>query len=317
MAFATPRPVRLDARAHRPGAPALTRFAFNEDADDDPFRVPLAHLQGAPEESWVGGDAVSDARRPGVVFRHDGHWLIGALEADPRHGEDIEQAAEAAYAQLRAFVSTSGYPHLLRVWNYLDRLNQGDGDAERYRRFCVGRHRVLAAPGFETQLPAATVIGSHVPGLRLQFLAARQPGVQVENPRQVSAFRYPRDYGPISPSFSRATRIGHTLLVSGTAAVVGHATRHPYDARAQLDEIAANLQALLDRAAQDLPRQHGRWAPQALRLYLRRPQDLAALQPHLEAALGTPATLSVLRGDISRADLMVEAEGVWTFQADR
>ena len=31
------------------------------------------------------------------------------------------------------------YRHLQRIWNYLDDINQGEGDEERYRVFCSGR----------------------------------------------------------------------------------------------------------------------------------------------------------------------------------
>src|SRR3546814_2400089 len=59
---------------------------------------------------------------------------------------------------MTAFVGASDTPHLLRVWNYLDAITFGDGDAERYREFCVGRARGLG--DFDTHaLPAATAIG--------------------------------------------------------------------------------------------------------------------------------------------------------------
>ena len=49
-------------------------------------------------------------------------------------------------------------------------------------------------------------------------------GTPVENPRQVSAYRYPREYGPQSPTFARALlppspRV--PLLLSGTASIDG------------------------------------------------------------------------------------------------
>lgn len=314
MSFQLPPLIRLDLAG---GADTLARFAFGEPANGapaGPFDVPLAHREGAQAESWIPtpSNTAHDARRRGIYHRHDGRWLIGALQVDAAGSEDIEQAAFDAFNTLREFVQGCGYPHLLRVWNFFDRLNEGAGDNERYRRFCVGRHRALAEPGFESQLPAATVIGTHVPGLQIQFLAGKLPGVQVENPRQTSAFHYPRDYGPSSPSFSRATRVGDALLVSGTAAVVGHATLHPGDAGAQIDEIDTNVEALLANAAVG---RSGSWKPQALRLYLRRDQDLGVVLPKVRAAFGTDAPLTVLRGDISRSDLMVEIEGVWTFQA--
>lgn len=313
MSFQLPPLIRLGASG---GADTLARFAFGEPGVESaiaPFAVPLARLAGPAAESWlpVASSAVQEARRSGIHHRHDGHWLMGSLRIDAMDSEDIEQAGFEAYRALRGFVQSSGYPQLLRVWNFFDRLNQGEGDAERYRRFCVGRHRAIAAPGFEAQLPAATVIGGQSPGLVIHFLAGREAGVQVENPRQTPAFRYPRDYGPISPSFSRATRIGPHLLVSGTAAVVGHETLHPGDAVAQIDEIDANVDALLEHAAAG---QAGRWEAQALRLYVRRDADLTAVLPRVRERFGADTPITALRGDISRAALMVEIEGVWTFR---
>lgn len=317
----SPALIRLDtATSANDAAASLVAFAFGKgDGSAAGFTVPLPSLGGPALEDWAVGQSGEieqlDAGE-GLRIRRGGDWLMGELLVEAARSEDIERAAFEAYARVREFVASSDYPYLLRMWNYFDRLNEGEGDQERYRRFCVGRHRAIASPGFEFTLPAATVIGSRVPGLYVSFLAGRQGGSQIENPRQTSAFRYPRDYGPISPSFSRATRVGHTLLVSGTAAVVGHATQHPGDAPAQLDEIVANLRALLHRATQDLGWIKGSWQAQALRLYLRHERDAAALTDRLRAALGEAAVpLAVLRGDISRSDLMLEVEGVWRFVA--
>ena len=86
---------------------------------------------------------------------------------------------------------------------------------------------------------AATAIGLPSPPdqLHVHWLATKQPGIAIENPRQVSAFAYPRDYGPVAPGFSRAMLLpGDTplLLISGTASIVGHASQHP-DTLALLD----------------------------------------------------------------------------------
>lgn len=293
-------------------ASPLVRFRFDE--RDGPFQVPLPALGRLREECWLSREVQDQGMRDGIRYVCDGEHLIGELRLDAVQAGDMEVAADQAYTRLLAFIAASRYPQLLRTWNYFDRLNEGRGDAERYRRFCVGRYRAIAVPGFEARLPAATVIGSQVPGFVLHFLAGLQPGVQVENPRQTSAFRYPRDYGPASPSFSRATLIGRKLLVSGTAAVVGHSTRHPHDAQAQIDEILANLEALLEHAAgHHLPAENGAWAPQALRVYLRNPADAQVLSSRLALSGLGAAPVALLRGDISRADLMVEVEGVWAF----
>src|SRR3546814_1451833 len=108
---------------------------------------------------------------------------------------------------MTSFVGASQTPHLLRVWNYLDAITFGDGDAERYREFCVGRARGLG--DFDTHaLPAATAIGrcDDARVVQVYWLAARTPGTPVENPRQVSAYRYPRQYGPQQPD-RKSTRL--------------------------------------------------------------------------------------------------------------
>src|SRR3546814_18388385 len=86
---------------------------------------------------------------------------------------------------MTSFVGARQTPHLLRVWHYLDAITFGDGDAERYREFCVGRARGLGdfAPH---ALPAATAIGGCDAARVLQVyrLPARTPRLPVENPRQ-------------------------------------------------------------------------------------------------------------------------------------
>lgn len=286
---------------------ALALFAFPENGGAcglTPIRAPWA-------EAWEAAGTVTRLEQDGVLIRDDGRFAFLELRMD---GEDIENDAHAAYLKLGDALTSISAMHPLRIWNHFDRLNRGDGDAERYRRFCVGRHRAIAEPDFESRLPAATVIGGQAPGLWLGCLAARAPGIPVENPRQLSAFLYPREYGPVSPSFSRATLVDRTLLVSGTAAVVGHSTQHPQDAHAQFEETAINLRVLLAHAR----RQHfpaepdAEWTPQALRLYLRDPACFEALMPRVLAEFGEEVPINVLRGDISRRDLLLEMEGVWT-----
>ena len=136
------------------------------------------------------------------------------------------------------------------MWNYLDAINEGDGDAERYRQFCVGRARGLGRPNGK-RLPAATAIGRQQPTHQLQvfWVAARVGGTPIENPRQVSAYHYPRAHGPVSPSFSRAmVAPDDTVLVSGTASIVGHVSQHHGDAQAQLAETLRNLAAVTSHA---------------------------------------------------------------------
>jgi chorismate lyase / 3-hydroxybenzoate synthase len=297
----------------RTGRPA----ALGDDPRDIP--LPLAPVgsplpDGSPAvELWTSDRPVDFDRAQGFNFATNGEVLFGHIYVLEIELDAVAAAIFRTYARLTAFLEQVGYGRLLRCWNFLNEINGGIGDRERYRQFCVGRYQALAGrAGFERALPAATAIGMHEPGFLLYFFAAREPGVQVENPRQVPAFEYPRQYGPRSPSFSRATfaRCGDSeqLLVSGTASVVGHVTRHPHDPAAQLTETIANLEALIAHASEKHLGDGRVWVPETLRMFVRDAADAAALRPQLDKAFGRNAPLQVLEGDICRDDLRVEID---------
>ncbi|QNP42154.1 pteridine-dependent deoxygenase [Lysobacter terrestris] len=297
-------------------------FAFGADAPalDDPRYLRVALQPHGPRllEHWRARGPVRRGRTDGVAWAEDGTVQFGAIELDEGDA-GIEAAATAAYARLSAFLRDRGYPQLLRVWNYLDGITHGDGDAERYRIFCVGRARGLGE--FDPHaLPAATAIG-HDSGtagggrrLQVYWLAARQPGTPLENPRQVSAYRYPRRYGPQPPSFARAMLPPGTampLLLSGTAAIVGHESQHAGDVTAQLDETLANLDSLIATARErrpDLPAQMG--AGTRLKAYVRDRDELDAVAAHLRLRLDPAVRFVVLHAAICRRELHVEIDGV-------
>lgn len=261
--------------------------------------VRLARLHGPPVELWLASGPVERGRSGSVRYASDDHLLFAVIETDEREHDGIAAAAEFVYREVHRFQSHHGFPYLLRMWNYFDAINAGDGDAERYRQFVVGRARGLDGAAHEPY-PAATAIGRQQTTHRLQvyWLAARVPGRPVENPRQVSAYRYPREHGPVSPGFARATLAADdTLLVSGTASIVGHESRHTGNAREQLEEIARNLAALPERARR------------LLKVYVRDP----ALAQSVAARVGElypGSEVVVLAGDVCRKELDVEIEAV-------
>ncbi len=283
--------------------------AVDSSSDSRRCWLPLPLLAGARAgEIWESLLPVQHGREGGVGFAENGAVMMLQMSVPEEKLTDLESASENLYSEMLRFTAARGYPHLLRVWNYLSRINQGAGDAERYRHFCAGRYSALSGEaGFERHLPAATAIGTADGGLTILALAARQPGVQIENPRQLSAYRYPPVYGRRSPSFARATLApwadGAQLLVSGTASIVGHATAHAGDAPAQLRQTSANLDALLNQPGL----KHLAFVPEQFTLYLRHADDLAALQPLLPEYFGE-APLRVLGGDICRRELLLEVE---------
>ena len=282
-------------------------------ADPRYLHVALPVTGDAVFECWQVDGEVRHGRSGEIAWSEDGQLQFGALNV-PDNG-DIEAAARHAYTQLHAWLARSDYPHPLRIWNYLDAITDGPGDEERYRRFCVGRAQGIGRELAPTDLPAATAIGHPQPTGRFQlyWLAARSAGTPLENPRQVQAWRYPRQYGPQAPGFARALlppSAGMPLLVSGTAAVVGHASQHGDSLQQQFEEILANLRSLVDAARAMRPELPMREGPATrLKVYVR---DADAL-PEVEALMrdrlpGVPHLL--LHGHVCRQELAVEIDGV-------
>lgn len=296
-----------------PGTLAVFGFGSDAPVHGDPrwFRVALESFGGpAPLELWQVDAEVSHGRDGAVRWAAGGGWLFAAVELDEAVHGGPGGAAAHAYRALRELVGSRGERHVLRVWNYLGAINHGEGDAERYKQFCEGR--AVGMGGFFAEgFPAATAIGHHDPAGRLQvyLLACDQPGERIENPRQVSAWCYPRQYGRTPPSFARAMLLParDALAISGTAAVVGHASAHGNDLFAQLEETLTNLEALLAR---------GHLAPgfdvqSPLKAYVRRAGDAAAVREFIARRLpGVPVLL--LHGDICRSELLVEIDG-WRY----
>jgi chorismate lyase/3-hydroxybenzoate synthase len=295
---------------------AVLGFGAAAVVGDDPraLRVGLEPLEAAPFEVWRGAAPVHCGRDGDLRWSSDGSHSFLAIEVEEAAHGGLVEAATYAYRRLNAFVATSRTPHLLRLWNYLDAINLGDGDDERYRRFCDGRARGMPA-GPQVRYPAATAIGRQdgVRTLQVYGLAGAQSGTAIENPRQVSAWRYPRQYGPTAPTFARGMlTVSSELLISGTAAVVGHASTHQDDLVAQIDETLANLDSLLGRAC--LERAHLN-SDSVLKAYLRDPADAHSVTDALHRHAPALGGLLLLAGDICRSELLVEIDGIHRIRA--
>ena len=318
MSMPLPEPVAPLAIRYAPASDALAQDvlaaigfgALARDADPRRLQVGLEACAGSEGrvEIWRGVGPVRCGREGELAWSTDGEHLFFAIEVDEAAHDGIEAAAEHAYRTICAFVGGSATPHFLRLWNYLDAINVGDGDEERYRQFCAGRARGMDAR-MHASYPAATAIGRRDGQRVLQVygLAARVGGHAIENPRQVSAWRYPRQYGPTAPTFARGMRSADAqLLISGTAAVVGHASRHDDDLAAQVAETLENLRSLLAQAGA----REALGARSLLKAYVRHPADADSVATALRAALPALGDLLVLAGDICRGELLVEIDGV-------
>ncbi len=259
--------------------------AFGEPVPDALF-VPLRAFGAEPPiEVWTAGDDL----------------LFGSFAIET--AKELEQTARETYAGLIEHTRAAGYPYFVRMWNYVGDINEHDDGQERYQLFCAGRHDAFVAAGYhhDVDLPAASAVGMRGRGLVSYFLAAREPGVQVENPRQVAAYRYPPEYGVKSPSFSRATIWKDRVFVSGTSSVLGHATVHNGDVMAQLDETLLNIETVLAQTGRTLENVI------SAKTYIRRSADYDRIASKLDGLL--PSNL-YLEADICRADLLLEIECV-------
>ena len=304
----------LDTLLAQPNVLAVIAFGTAAPHSDDPrlIRVDLEPFGDAPLEVWRGSAPVEHGRVGELAFAHDGALLVAAMDVAEVDG-DIRGAAEHAYAALRTQTAALGYPHLLRIWNYVDDITFGEGDDERYKQFCIGRAAGLGEDFHTTTLPAATAIGRvHGNGrLQVYWLASRTPGTPLENPRQVSAYRYPRQYGPQPPSFARAMLppAPMPLLLSGTASIRGHESLHHDCIDAQLDETLANIGALIDVARSlrpELPAAPGASTP--LKVYVREADELARAEASLVARV-PDAPRVVLHARVCRRELRLEIDG--------
>lgn len=308
--------------ANDPGVIALIHFADSASsiqAGGPEITVGLAQLNAQKRvEVWRSKHPVIRHQKENITFCTAGSLLFGHMLLKETLSTRLEALTEQAYRSLLNLTAQQGYPHLIRTWNYLPNINQEQDRLERYKSFCVGRHHAYTESGeFENRLPAATAIGTHSPGFLIYFLASNHPGLPIENPRQVSAFRYPTTYSPKSPCFSRAMLKRwddqSDLYISGTASVAGHETRHVDDSISQLQESARNIKQLLKEA----PRLTGNPAKglqqlTLLKIYLRRIEDLAQIDEQIDTLFEAETPRIYLQADICRQDLLLEIDGYST-----
>ena len=263
-------------------------------------------------ELWFSASPVHSGKSGNITYRANDEVLFGYWQPSTQE-IDLKSDSVNAYNELRKFLSSSSHPNLLRVWNYMSSINDEYDGIERYQRFCLGRYDALLQDGEfeETGLPAASALGSDSGGLTLYFISTRHPGVAVENPRQVSAYHYPEQYGPRSPSFSRAMMIGGAdsanLFISGTASIKGHETCYAGDVRGQLQETVMNINTLIKQSGcgpGDIS------ALSLLKVYMRNASDYTLVHNMLSDIAPDVPTM-YLRADICRVDLLLEIEGLY------
>jgi len=248
-----------------------------------------------------------------VRYAASGDVLFGILNVPD---EDLASATEHAYAAVFDTLDALGFSTLIRAWNYISDINVETGGVERYRQSNAGRQAAFAASGRPVagRVPAACALGMREGPLSIAFLASSNAFTAIENPRQVSAYHYPRDYGDLSPTFSRAGRVrlggADTLFVSGTAAIVGHASLHDGDIDAQVQETLANIEAVVGAAGAGTNVDPLTLSALDFTVYVRHASDADRVMTQLRSRIGDRARVICVQADVCRAELLVEIEAV-------
>ncbi|HEU0188677.1 MAG TPA: hypothetical protein VFQ97_01655 [Gallionella sp.] len=266
-------------------------------------------------EVWTSNKPVNRYRDKLIAGAGNEDIFFGCISVPFDSAKDLSETTQFVYSGIFDFLQLGTYPSLLRVWNYFPDINAVEAGIERYRSFSVGRHEAFVRYNRRVDdSPSACAVGSHGGPLVIYFLASRFHGVQIENPRQTSAYNYPKLYGPRSPTFSRATLAfqggAQTLFISGTASILGHATVHPSSVILQTRETLANIRAVIDQAIREGFKFAGFESGMALKVYVRHTEHMSVVQDIIREEWGVMQEVAVLQADICRTDLLLEIEAV-------
>ncbi len=315
------------------GAVWHTGVPSDNDADIQVAMPPLLADRAGVLEQWCVDGEIREGRLGAAHYRCTDKLLFVTISIDEpvtEYANDIAGATQQAYAALFEVMAAEGFAYLVRCWNYFADINADQPDQrgalERYRLFNIGRQAAFEAAEHSAEVgaPAACALGTRGGPLTIYALAARSEPRCVENPRQVSAYRYPQRYGPKSPSFSRGSVLsdadgGHVLFVSGTASIVGHESVHVGDVVAQTEESLRNIATVVAQANLGLGAEVFSSRKLCYKVFVRNVADAPVVADTVRRVLGMDdgkmgggetADMVVLRADVCRAELLVEIEAV-------
>ena len=237
----------------------------------------------------------------------DAVWAQAVISNARNYSEDaLAAAVTRAYHALRDHLVRAGARHMVRMWNYIPGITDAmPSGGDRYMAFNAGRFDAMSVwfgdvDQIVSHAPAASGVGTTGGDLIIHAMALDRPGTAVQNPLQTPAARYSPRFGPRPPCFARATRVGHTVLVSGTAAIRGEDTVAA-DFPGQLDVTLNNLAALPTR---------GLAAYRSLRAFLPDLSHQPALATRLSKVLAADCRVRYEEAALCRPDLLVEIEGI-------
>ncbi len=266
-------------------------------------------------ETWSSRNQVRYGKSGNIICARDDAVLLGCVELD--QSLSLEKMTKQAYTQVFAVLEKVGFPHLIRMWHYVPRLNESDHGRTRYQLFCRGRNQAL---GFTQNVNAhekrcaTTVIGTDAEYPTMFFIATRNPGVALENAYQTKAWEYPQININERPLFARATWSPSlsSLFISGTASIVGAESKHIDSPVEQVRQIFSNLDNLLVQGMQIAGREIKKFT--CLKAYVQPSAEPQAIQQEIKACLQTRRMTAeanlMFWGEVCRKELAVEIEAM-------
>jgi chorismate lyase / 3-hydroxybenzoate synthase len=284
-------------------------------------------------DEWVGPAETSAVEASGFRFEtwkgeRFSRFSIGITNVDDLDTEALQRSVTDAYRMAFEHLSAEGL-FLVRTWAAIPRIHAGHGAIDRYMVFNAGRFAAYSAwlggrEEFSRSVTTASAVGSSEKALQIHGLLARESGVPIDNPRQVPAYRYSRQFGPLPPCFARATLLpaspggGPMLLVGGTASIVGEESKHLGDLGRQIDETLRNLAAVVASACAGADggspddAQESRWLAgyREIRLYHREESGRDEIMGRILDAFSGASRVELRQAELCRPELLVEIEGV-------
>lgn len=295
------------------------RFVIDFDCSGtDPLvTVPLKNLQlEAITECWTGLQSAPDYHHWQCFHNHE--FLLAkvptSMTTTALEELSLDQVAEEAYSAIFELMQQLGYPHLCRTWNYFSDITASSAHPHNhYQLFCTGRSRAYEKYQAPLHYPAATVVGLPEDGLHIYFLAAKHAGHAIENPQQVSAYDYPKQYSQDAPLFARAllheTPSQSLFFVSGTASIRGHSSQHIDNVMQQTHASLDNIQALIKTGQEKYALDMSDLSQfTQFKVYIKRAEDLALVKSQIQQRCGQQAQCIYLQADLCRTELLVEIE---------
>jgi chorismate lyase/3-hydroxybenzoate synthase len=311
-----------------PRAPVEERVWNLAATSEPPVPAWVGDLVGAMSHTGVesGQEAIRVHIGEGARFCH----VTAGFGGVP--GMDIltfQQRVVATYQAVFEQLQTRSAPHPVRFWAFVPGIHDDLGAGlDRYMVFNAGRYGAYSAhfglpTSFGRLVPTASTVGGGGEQLVLHCLAADEPGLPVENHRQIPAYRYSRRFGPIPPCFARATLLhGQAqeplLLVGGTASITGEESCHLGHLEEQSLETFRNLASVVASASgSTLPEETradglGPWlaAFRELRIYHPHRADREAILGLVQASFPSLRRVELLQASLCRPELLIEIEGL-------